>query len=77
MVEYLDGEGVLLVDDEPLILEATAAMLEELGCETLTAATSSEALKRLAREPQIEGADNRYQYARDGGYELAERAKLV
>jgi hypothetical protein len=28
---------VLVVDDEPLVLEVTAAMLEDIGCEVITA----------------------------------------
>jgi CheY-like chemotaxis protein len=35
---------VLIVDDEPLILEAAAAMLEDLGCDVVTAANGFEAL---------------------------------
>jgi CheY-like chemotaxis protein len=42
-------KAVLVVDDEPLVLETTAAMLEELGCEVLTAATGSELSQRSPR----------------------------
>jgi len=40
---------VLVVDDEPLVLEVTATMLDDLGCETVTAASGKEALEKLAR----------------------------
>jgi two-component system, cell cycle response regulator CpdR len=47
------AKTVLVVDDEPLLLETTAAMLEELGCEVLTAATGSEARTTIAQELHI------------------------
>lgn len=46
--------SVLVVDDEPLILDDVAAMLEELGCIVLTAANGAEALQRLAENNGIE-----------------------
>jgi CheY-like chemotaxis protein len=39
------GETVLLVEDEPLIIEVSRAMLEELGYRVLIAGTSGEALR--------------------------------
>ena len=45
---------VLVVDDDPLVLEVTAAMLANLRCEVLTAKSATEALKRLAVNQQIE-----------------------
>jgi opacity protein-like surface antigen len=35
---------VLAVDDEPLVLDITAEMLEDLGCEVVTAPNAKEAL---------------------------------
>ena len=32
---------VLVVDDEPLVLDVTASMLEDLGCEVITAANGN------------------------------------
>jgi PAS domain S-box-containing protein len=44
------GEGrVLLVDDEPLVLESTAAMLSDLGYEVQTADSAEAALASLSR----------------------------
>ena len=55
----------VLEDDEPLILEATAAMPKERGCEALAAARQRGCQK--ARTGTTDrSADNRYQYARDG-----------
>ena len=43
------GQGlVLVVDDEPLVLESTAAMLEELGYEPLCAGSGEAALQLLS-----------------------------
>jgi PAS domain S-box-containing protein len=48
------GRGtVLVVDDEALVLESTAAMVEELGYETLRATSAEEALERLAARPEV------------------------
>ena len=43
------GRRVLVVDDDALILEGTAAMLNDLGCEAVTALCGAEALERLKR----------------------------
>jgi two-component system, cell cycle response regulator CpdR len=40
----------LVADGNPLTLELIASMLEELGCETLTSRSGTEALGRLAKE---------------------------
>jgi two-component system, cell cycle response regulator CpdR len=45
---------VLVVDDEPLVLEVTASMLENLGCETITAANAREALQKLPGDPRVD-----------------------
>jgi PAS domain S-box-containing protein len=42
-----NGAKVLVVDDEPLVLESTAAMLEELGYATLSADSAEAALALL------------------------------
>ena len=33
---------VLIVDDDPLVLEVTATMLDNLGCDVVTASTGKE-----------------------------------
>ena len=45
---------VLVVDDEPLVREVTATMLDDLGCETVTAASGKEALEKLTTDQRIE-----------------------
>ena len=42
---------VLIVDDEPLILSLTSAMLEDLGCEVLSADSGADALAQLVLIP--------------------------
>ena len=39
---------VLLVDDDPLVLDVAASMLEDIGCEVVTAAGGAEALEKLS-----------------------------
>jgi two-component system, cell cycle response regulator CpdR len=38
------GRRVLVVDDDVLVLELLASMLDELGCDPLTAHSGTEAL---------------------------------
>lgn len=45
---------VLVVDDEPLVLDVTATMLQDLGCEVVTAGGGQEALQKLATDRRIE-----------------------
>jgi PAS domain S-box-containing protein len=48
------GRGaVLVVDDEPLVLESTAAMLEELGYGTVCAESAEAALAMLDARPDV------------------------
>jgi two-component system, cell cycle response regulator CpdR len=45
---------VLVVDDEPLVLDTTTSMLEDLGCEVITATNGFDAMAKLAADPRIE-----------------------
>ncbi len=70
------SEKILLVDDEPELIELAEEFLHELGYRTVVARDAREALQRLAGEPDIDlvfsdilmpgGID---------GYELARRAR--
>ena len=66
---------VLVVDDEPLILERTASMLEDLGCEVVTADCGVDALAKLKTDKRIEILITDIQMPGLDGYELAEKAK--
>jgi len=46
--EDMDALGILVVDDDPLVLDNTAAMLEDLGHRVTTATSGQQALDRLA-----------------------------
>jgi two-component system, cell cycle response regulator CpdR len=48
------GRRVLVVDDDVLVLEVIASMLEELGCETLMARSGTEALGTIANDQKID-----------------------
>lgn len=65
---------VLVVDDEPLILDVTASMLEDLGCEVVTAASGNDALRKLSIDRRIEILITDLNMPGMSGYELAERA---
>ena len=45
---------VLAVDDDPLVLANTAAMLEDLGHEVRTAGSGRDAMDELARDPHVD-----------------------
>ncbi|WP_372623996.1 ATP-binding protein, partial [Falsiroseomonas sp.] len=52
--ELEPGRGaVLVVDDEPLVLESTAAMLEELGYDPVCASSAAAALELLHRRSDV------------------------
>ncbi len=53
----------LVVDDDALTRELIASMLEDLGCETLTARSGNDALAQLATDRNIENFVLRHQHA--------------
>jgi two-component system cell cycle response regulator CpdR len=65
---------VLVVDDEPLVLDVTACMLEDLGCNVVTATNGAEALNILAGNPHITILITDLNMPGISGYELAEQA---
>jgi len=65
----------LVVDDDPLILELIASMLEELGCDTVTARSGTDALGQLATDRRIEMLFADINMPGLSGTELAERAR--
>ena len=66
---------VLVVDDEPLIVELTKTMLEELGCEVVTADSGEAAMKKLNGDPRISLLMTDVQMPGMSGYELANLAR--
>ncbi len=66
---------VLVADDDPLTRELVASMLEELGCETVTARSGADALGRLANERGVDLLIADINMPGLSGTELAERAR--
>ena len=66
---------VLVVDDDPLVLDVTASMLEDFGCEVLTAASGYEALETLSNDRLVEILITDLNMPGMSGYELVEKAK--
>ncbi len=65
---------VLIVDDEALVREVIASMLEDLGCEVITAASGDDALKKLSSDRRVEILITDVNMPGMDGYELAEVA---
>jgi two-component system cell cycle response regulator CpdR len=65
---------VLVVDDDPLVLDVTAQMLEELGCEVVMTTNPHLALVLLAGN-DFEILITDINMPEMSGYELAERAR--
>jgi two-component system, cell cycle response regulator CpdR len=66
---------VLVVDDDALILDYTSSMLEELGCEVITAECGTTALETLATDRRIEVLITDIQMPGMDGYELVAKAQ--
>ena len=66
---------VLVVDDDPLVLNLTATMLEELGCEVVAATNGPEALDKLRSDARISLMFTDIKMPGLTGHELAERAQ--
>jgi two-component system, cell cycle response regulator CpdR len=65
----------LVVDDEPLMRELIASMLEALGCDALTARSGEDALGQLASDRSIEMLFADINMPGLSGTELAQRAR--
>jgi CheY-like chemotaxis protein len=68
---------VLVVDDDCSVLETVRQMLEELGCEVVSARGGPEALDRLRRADRIEVLITDINMPQMDGNELAHLAKRI
>jgi CheY-like chemotaxis protein len=68
------ARAVLVVDDDPQVLDVTAWMLEDLGCEVITAPSAKDALQKLATLPHIEILITDVNMPDMNGYQLADAA---
>jgi CheY-like chemotaxis protein len=75
MMEHRMPPVVLVVDDEPLILELTSAMLEDSGCQVVSADSASAALDLLMRDSRIELLLTDVRMPGMNGYDLAALAR--
>jgi two-component system cell cycle response regulator CpdR len=68
---------VLVVDDEPSVLEVVADMLADLGCNVVTAHDPVEALAKLEADQRIAILITDINMPKMSGYDLAEQAKRM
>lgn len=66
---------VLVVDDDPAVLDVVVDMLEELGCEVISAHSGAEALDRLRQSQEISILITDINMPGMDGHELAELAR--
>ena len=65
---------VLVVDDDPLVLDITASFLEDRGCDIITAPDANEALQKLDANHRIEILITDMNMPGKNGYDLADAA---
>ncbi|MBR0814893.1 MULTISPECIES: response regulator [Bradyrhizobium] len=68
---------VLIVDDDPAVLDVVVDMLEELGCEVVRAQSGPDALDRLEQHKEISILITDINMPGMDGHELAELARRV
>lgn len=68
---------VLVVDDDPGVLDVVVAMLEDLGCEVISARGGSDALDRLRENRDISILITDINMPGMDGHELAELARRI
>ena len=66
---------VLVVDDDPAVLDVVVGMLEDLGCEVISARSGPDALERLGQNRDISVLITDINMPGMDGHELAELAK--
>ena len=68
---------VLVVDDDPEVREVLACMLEDIGCDFITAETGFEALEQMRRNRRVEVLITDVNMPGRRGDELADRASRI
>jgi PAS domain S-box-containing protein len=71
----LGGLAILVVDDDPLVLMGTLAMLEDLGATPLEALSGSQALELIRSGSRVDILVTDYAMPRMNGLELAREAR--
>lgn len=68
---------VLVVDDDPNVLEVITEMLHDLGCEVISATGGNDALEKLSDNTRISILITDINMPGMDGHELAERARRI
>ncbi|MHC2626378.1 two-component system cell cycle response regulator CpdR [Bradyrhizobium huanghuaihaiense] len=68
---------VLVVDDDPDVLDVMVGMLQDLGCETVSANSGDQALETLRHNNKISILITDINMPGMDGHELAERARRL
>ena len=68
---------VLVVDDDPDVLDVVSEMLQDLGCEVLCANSGSDALEKLSGNERVSILITDINMPGMDGHELAERARRI
>jgi two-component system, cell cycle response regulator CpdR len=71
------GRKILVVDDDPLVLEVLEMMFQDLGCEVVTTDAPDVALAKLADDQKIEILVSDINMPKMNGYELVEKARQI
>lgn len=64
-------------NDDPLVLDVTASMLEDIGCEVVTARGGKDALEKLSTDQRVEILITDINMLGMDGYALADAAKRM
>jgi CheY-like chemotaxis protein len=67
---------VLVVDDDPLLLDLLCTMLEDLGCEAVCVDSAAKALEKIEEDQRIALLITDVQMPAMDGFELAEQARV-
>jgi two-component system, cell cycle response regulator CpdR len=68
---------VLLVDDDPLVRDIAASMLEDLGCEVVAAADGRHAIEKLMVDDRIEVSITDVNMPDMDGFAVAQAARQM
>jgi len=69
--------SVLVVDDDPIVLEVLVDLLEDLGCDVISAANGNDALNHLRQKQQISVLITDINMPGMDGHELTQRARRL
>ena len=71
------AKTILLVDDDPMVLDVLSEMFKILGCTVVTASSAAEALAKVVENPSIDTLVTDVNMPVVSGVELAERVRRI